>query len=63
MVIKSKEHDELLLFEATTEGVEAYFINTALKYYRQNGKVRKTQTKNLTFHGCFFFNFFVSRLQ
>lgn len=39
MVIKTKGDDNLLLFEATIEGVEAYFLNTALKFYRQNGKV------------------------
>lgn len=39
MIIKTNAHDELLLFEATMDGVEAYLLNTALKFYRQNAKV------------------------
>ena len=39
MVIKRRDGDHLLLFEATMEGVEAYLLNTAMKYYRQSGKV------------------------
>jgi len=39
MVVKVRGHDTLRLFEATMDGVEAYYLNTGLKYYLQNGRV------------------------
>jgi len=39
MVIHRRERSQLLLFEATMDGVDAYLLNTAMKYYRSTGKV------------------------